>query len=107
MTTLELLRAVDALLSDESKWTRRTWASGPEGDCSPKDPRAERFCLAGAGWAVRGARDGALVLTGTLAPLFGALPSGTQVLADWNDDPTRKFADIKALLACAIAAEAG
>jgi len=104
---LDDLRALDALFSDESKWTKGVYARDASGKpANPRGAGAVCWCLYGARIVVTcgdTGRDKALS-----GPLNGALPQGVLVgYADWQDDPCRQFSEIKSLIARAIATEEG
>jgi hypothetical protein len=93
------LDALDALLSDESKWTKYTVAEDASGDdCEAYSSRAVCWCLEGAAVHVT-------VSNWSEFPKSEALREalrdtmGVSNLADWNDAPERTFADIKSLIA--------
>lgn len=102
------LRALDALFSDESKWTKGTYARDARGaQVFPGSDNAVCWCLAGGRLTVsRGdmKRDQALAVA-----LCDALPQGTSTSTyiHWQDDPCRTFDEIKAIIAKAIATEEG
>ena len=104
---LDDLRALDALLSDESKWTKGARARTADGGVTwSTADNACCWCLSGALRHVTDAmyddRHYAMV-----DALDAACPSATLSYIEWQDKPSRRFADIKALIARAIAAEEG
>lgn len=101
---LEDLRALDALFSDESKWTKNAPARDVSGNITALDsPHATCWCLWGG--IMRSVqresdREGAVDRA-----MRGALDA--DVYITWNDRRATTFADVKALIARAIATEEG
>lgn len=105
MNTLETLRAMDALFSSPKKWRQGYYAYDAIGRMvEPRDNHACGWCLMGAAFRVLGARktaDHVATQTNRALHKAGAIPS----VPVWQDAPERTFADVKDLLARAIAAE--
>lgn len=90
------LDALDALFSDESKWTQDYWAHDRAGArVNELDDSATCWCIRGAIRRVLHAQQDAHT------PLREAFHKtiGTTFIASWNDEPGRTFADIKKLIA--------
>ena len=107
---LDDLRALDALFSDESKWTKGVYARDAlGGEVSVVSPVAVCWCLSGGGRLVISRdpeRHEALIGALNRALPQGALPQGAWYV-DWQDNPCRTFDEVKALIAKAIATEEG
>jgi hypothetical protein len=117
------LRALDALFSDETRWTKNAFSRDGEGFVVLSTARyAACWCLHGA--CTRVASD-ALTVEGTIdqsiaksnavitrrTPMISALarvlnPSASPsfTISRWNDEPGRTFAHVKATIARAIEA---
>lgn len=103
MSILAGLQAIDALLSDERKWAKCTWAT----DCFGQNVEATSlsavcWCVSGAAAKIGGrSRNRRMDLKIALAL---EVPNN-RGLVGFNDHPKTSFADIKALLARAIEVE--
>ncbi len=106
----EYLDELDALLSDESKWTQGAYSRDAAGHrASLENRNAVCWCLIGAAYRVTRHYGNHKKL---LCSLLDFLPRRYgRVYADpfpaivrWNDAKTRTFADIKAVIAKARAA---
>ena len=104
---LDDLRALDALFSDESKWTQGRWARAANGrTIGPLTPNAVCWCLEGG--AVKVANSGASHRYARMCEaLNDATPRSAGNFVIWNDHALRKFHQVKALIARAIATEEG
>ena len=95
---LDDLRALDALFSDESKWTQRHMIVH-------KNDGTEARCLRGGCWAI--AKTDVYRFDALYAALVELLADLGRSLILFNDSHGRLFTDIKALIARAIATEEG
>lgn len=101
-TILEVIEAVDQKLDSPDKWTKGAYARYADGSkCTEHDPSACCHCLIGAVISVsphpnyqRLASDSGCDALNYLCSLLGIDPA----IQDWNDHPSRTFADIKSLL---------
>ena len=87
------------LLSSESKWTQQHYATDKRGrSCSSFDPEAVCYCLLGAlnKCYVNDAEydDAKRLLQKTIEKKYGLIFS----IAKWNDNPERKFKEVKEIL---------
>lgn len=99
MNTLEQLLAMDALLDSPEKWTQGCAARDAAGNpVSATSSEARCWCLIGA------KRRASLWNDFGPNRLFRKLLGRSVV--DWQDAPARTFAEVKDLLARAIAEEA-
>jgi hypothetical protein len=89
------LHALDALLSDRTKWTSRTLARNASGNpCAVTDPTAVSWCLLGAALKVCDTRNAFLdVICALQAPIKGNI-------TPFNDH--HDFTAVKAVIAEAI-----
>jgi hypothetical protein len=89
------LHAIDALLSDRTKWTSRTLARNASGNpCAVNDPTAVSWCLLGAALKVCDTRNAFLEVICTLqSPIKGNI-------TPFNDH--HDFTAVKAVIAEAI-----
>lgn len=91
MTNAELIAALDkldALFSDERRWTKHSYARNAAG-IPTSDSDAVCWCL-----------EGGCIEVGAFHELLPALGSTNRVcLSTWNDAPERTFADVKKLIA--------
>lgn len=94
------LRAMRALLSDESKWTQHAAAKSVTGDqAMPDGNSAVRWCLEGASVRCGGDVNGPWTDI-----LCSAAPScDRDDVAWWNDTPGRTFAEVADALDRSIA----
>lgn len=110
MNSLEILKAVDALYSDESKWTKGAFGRDTDGVSTGSfNDAAVRWCALGAIRKVCGsianiddpqpleARTSFAVALGDVHPVVGLYS-----LTASNDAAATTFADIKAALKLAI-----
>ena len=82
---------VRELLSDESKWIRGILARNyAHVECTPKDPNATQWCLAGA--------VARCYPTEEHEPLIERIEIAVGWITFWNDNPNRTFAEVKALV---------
>lgn len=95
MSTEQLLAdldALDALFSDESKWTKGWFARDADGNyVEASGVRAVCWCIYG-GFIRVGNENG-------LSDAVRASRGTGDELSDWNDAPERTFADVKQLIA--------
>jgi len=101
----EILARAYSILSSESKWAERAWARCRTGQtCPPASDAARQWSLDGAiylaAYDLGKTVDDATQIIESLEETMG----GKTVLR-WNDQPSRKFADVKGLLMAAIAEE--
>src|SRR6185312_13307324 len=104
---LDDLRALDALFSDESKWTQGYLARDANGIAVEfLHSDAVCWCLGGAAMKVS---EGATHRYGRICEaLHDATPrSAYNNFVIWNDRASRKFHQVKSLIARAIATEEG
>ena len=104
---VKLLKRIDRLLSDESKWTKGTYARNAEGDVvMTGSAEATCFCLTGA-LIKCGDKSPDSVFNTAYLLLFKSLTDKHGFPSDFNDHADTTFAEIKAGIAKAIqAAEA-
>lgn len=108
---LDDLRALDALFSDESKWTKGAFArTDRDRPIGPLEANASCWCLEGA--AINVAKSAASHRYSRICnALHDAVPSrkGSDLhsFVLWQDAPDRTFGDAKSLIARAIATEEG
>lgn len=106
MNTLETLKAMDALLCSPDRWAQGEYARDDNGRAvdvvfgTPNSGPPACFCLLGAAGKVTGAYTSEA--TRLLEEMTGV---GKYNLSRWNDARNRTFAEVKDLLARAIAAE--
>lgn len=110
MNRLEILKAVDAKLSDESKWTKGRDAMGASGfPLAVDDPNAVKWCLGGAIMAIVGDQEkpenrqaflSVRTLLDQFVPAERIGPNAPAI--NFNDDPATTFYEVKAILAAAI-----
>lgn len=116
MSTKKVLQDVDALLSDESKWTKNKFARTAEGDeIDVYDERATCWCLWGAVRKVCGPMSeyGQASRTSAIAAICNQItvPRATLLgvnmtpLTAFNDNPNTTFEQVKSVLARAIEME--
>lgn len=110
MTTKETLQKLDEFLSDESKWTQRSWARDSNGaNCGIYDVDARCWCLEGALCTIT--KDDVFARAKThlaLTDIVKSIPNaGANYLTGYNDLRTTSFADVKKLIRDAIAREEG
>jgi hypothetical protein len=105
---LDDLRAVDVLLSDETKWTSGTVARNAQGSpCTATDLEAVRWCILGAIERVcqcnhKRIEEAVAVLSEIAGGAFTFAPFGAFTLASFNDADETDFTSVKALLAKVI-----
>lgn len=96
-TTLELVHDLQALLSGPERWTKGADARDRTGKM--RDAESAQACC----WCIGGALDKLSNYRSDLAQIMheaiGDEPGKPTLLCDWNDDPSRTFADIQALMA--------
>lgn len=101
----EILARAYSILSSESKWAKRAWARCRTGQtCPPASNAARQWSLDGAIYFA--AHDlGKTVddATQVIESLEEAMDGKTALY--WNDRASRKFVEVKGLLAAAIAEE--
>jgi hypothetical protein len=99
-SALSVLVRARALIADEQRWCRRTYARGWRGLPVPvQSATAQRFCALGA--IMRAGRELGL----PNEPARNALEWQTvRPVQDWNDDPARTHNDILAAFDTAITA---
>lgn len=108
MNTLETLKAMDALLDSPERWTVGKLARDVDGQTvKPNSAHACQWCLSGAAMNVLRADQAASWSDLVFEEVCGLLSriAGTYPIPEWNDAPNRTFAEVKDLLARAIAAE--
>lgn len=98
VTVLDDLDAMDALFSDETKWTQNALGRMCDGTRTHLVNAACQWCLSGA----------AMVIDGACGDRWSALVNALEktydnekffCITDWNDDDFRTFADVKKLIA--------
>lgn len=105
MTTLELLQAVDALLSDESKWCQEAEAKDEYGAAvKANHSRAAQWCLEGAFMRLSG-RPTPDDYSRFSAAVLKASRSRAKSMWVANDRKTTDFPKVKRWLARAIATQ--
>jgi hypothetical protein len=99
---VDILKAVDELLSDKSRWTQRANARDNERrECAVL--QGHSFCLNGA--LIRVTEDRYNAGVGPLIEAAKAFVDANDirgVIAQWNDDPNRTFEEVKAAIQKAI-----
>lgn len=107
----QILLEARALLSSPSKWTRTSLAKGADKfSVNPYSPFATCWCLDGAlikafktlRFPESAYDDAMYVLAREIDPKGGLVKS---VVWDWNDDPSRTYEEVVALLEAAILRE--
>ena len=94
---------VKELLSDESKWVQGNFAVNSQGHYAPSSSdEACRWCIGGA--ILRCYRNRHYGGNGTIHSIFNKVITKLRErgwqdgVSDWNDDGTRTFADVQALV---------
>jgi hypothetical protein len=101
---LQILKEADKVLASETNWVKRAFAKDKDGyTCSTKDNGAVQFCLLGA--ITRGfMKDGPSRDWDAYHEAEDALRKFiNRGITSWNDEPERTFAEVKQVLADAIA----
>lgn len=107
MTTLDVLKAMRALISDPARWTQDAWARDASGrPVMEFDPTAVSFCMAGAWqhiiWAAFPARAEAPLRRDLVTSVAGTLRALTHMpTGEYND--THSHAEVLAVVDRAIA----
>ena len=98
--TINVLLRARALIADEQRWCRRTFARGWGGIPVPvQSSAAQRFCAVGA--ILRAGRELGLPVNDAHSALEWQTVRPVQ---DWNDDPARAHRDVVAAFDAVVAA---
>jgi hypothetical protein len=91
---------VKDLLRDEQRWTQGALARDYCGrECMPGSPDAEAWCLVGAIFRVY--HEGSEIneaIDAVTRLIVGYRIDGIDEVEEWNDDPGRTFAEVKAVI---------
>lgn len=105
MSVLSQLREIDALYSDETKWTKKAFARDVRGKLVPaKSSTAVCFCLLGALQFLSPLET--KEIEGIIDAFHAVLPKGSSPMY-FNDAPETTFVQLKALIREAIKHEEG